>query len=64
MKDRKEYYKAYNSKCKFINLRFNLDNETDKELYDRLCEITTVCSKSVFLKFLLLSYFSMEITND
>ena len=63
MKDRKEYYRNYNKKCKFINLRFNLDNEMDKKLYDRLSEIAPACNKSTFLKFLLLKSFLMEIKN-
>ena len=54
MKDRKEYYKAYNSKCKFINLRFNLDIEEDRLIYNNIISSanTFKVPKSEYIKFL------------
>ena len=55
MKDRKEYYKKYNSKCKFVNIRFN---ENDLALYDTLCIAACEFSKtkSELIKLLLEKY--------
>ncbi len=54
MKDRKEYYKNYNKKCKFINLRFNLEIEEDRLIYNNIISRanTFKVSKSEYVKFL------------
>ena len=43
MKDRKEYYRNYNKKCKFINLRFNLEIEEERIIYENI----TSCAKKI-----------------
>lgn len=54
MKDRKEYYRKYNSKCEFINIRFNLTNDDDYELYKMIFDFARKwrMGKSEVVKFL------------
>ena len=58
MKDRKEYYRNYTKKCKFVNLRFNLDIEEERIIYNTLINHANIwrISKSDLIKVLLEKY--------